>query len=214
VNERQDQPHLHAAILSKDERYLYCSDLGADRLYRFAYRPGAAVPLHTTDPPYMELPPGSGPRHLALSPDGRRLYLITELSGDIFVFDANEFNTGWLQKVSLLQEGFTGKIEAADIQINHSGSHLYASARGDANEVIVFSVEVITGQLKFLQRIFAEGLSPRSLLLCEQQDLLLAANEQSDNVSIFKVRSDGTLQNDREQLRIPCPTCVKAMADN
>lgn len=211
--ERQDQSHPHAAILSKDERRLYCSDLGTDRLYHFAYHPGAKVPLHKTKPPYIQLPAGSGPRHIALSQDGRRLYVITELSGEIFVFDTNKFNIGWLQKVSLHKAGFRGKIEAADIQINHIGSHLYACTRGDMNEIIVFSVEVTSGRISILQRISAFGVSPRSLLLCEQEGLLLAANEQSDNVSIFTVRSDGTLENYGEQLEIHCPTCVKCMID-
>lgn len=212
--ERQSNSHTHAAILSKDERYLYCSDLGTDCLYRFAYDPGAKLPLHKADVPYLELPAGSGPRHLATSPDGRWLYVITELSGEIYVFDANEIKNGWLQKVSLRKDGFTGKIEAADLQINNSGGRLYACSRGEANEIMVFSVQVMSGQLKLLQRISAGGVSPRNLLLCEQENLLLAANEQSDNVSIFKIQRDGTLKDDGEQLHIPSPTCIKAMTNS
>src|SRR5215217_2178945 len=209
--QRQEQPHLHSAILSKDECYLYCSDLGSDRLYRFAYHPGSDAPLHLTEPASQQLPPGSGPRHLALSKDGRWLYLITELSGEVFLFDTDNFRNGCLQSVSLLQEGYAGKIEAADIQLHPSGAYLYASNRGDANEIIVFSVHPVSGHLQFLQRTGAAGLSPRSLLICEQQELLLAANEQSDNISIFKIRNNGTLEFTKVHLQVPCPTCLKTI---
>ncbi|HEX8608968.1 MAG TPA: lactonase family protein [Pedobacter sp.] len=211
---RQDRPHLHAALLSGDERYLYCSDLGSDRFYRFTYQPEAALPLQPDEPPYLKLPPGSGPRHFAFSPDGRWLYLITELSGEVFVFDADGFAAGWQQRVSLVQDGYFGKIEAADIQVHPNGRYLYASNRGDANEIVVFSIEPENGRLTFLQRIGAAGLSPRCLLICEEQGLLLAANEQSDNVSIFKLHSDGTLEFTREHLEVSCPTCLKSIREN
>jgi 6-phosphogluconolactonase len=210
--QRQDQPHLHAAVLTADERFLFCSDLGSDRLYRFAYHPGANIPLYAAEPNYVALPAGSGPRHLAVSPDGRRVYLVTELSGDIFVFDTEEFDKGWLQQVSLLQDGYTGKIEAADIQIHPNGGYLYASNRGDANEIIVFYIHPISGKLEFLQRIGAAGISPRNLLIFNQLSLLFAANEQSDNISIFNLKNDGRLSFAREHLQVSCPTCLKAIA--
>jgi 6-phosphogluconolactonase len=209
--QRQDQPHLHAALLSPNERFLYCSDLGSDRLYQFTYHPDADTPLQASELNYVELPPGSGPRHLAISPDGSRLYLITELSGDIFVFDTNDFYNGWLQQISLLQDGYTGKIEAADIHMHPGGSYLYASNRGDANEIIVFQIQPVSGSLNFVQRIGAAGLSPRNLLICEHQGLLLVANEQSDNISIFNLNSDGTLEFTKEHLQVPCLTCLKSM---
>jgi 6-phosphogluconolactonase len=212
--ERQDQPHLHAALLSKDERYLYCSDLGSDRFYRFVYHPDADSPLEPVEPPYVALPPGTGPRHFTFSPDGRWLYLITELSAEIFVFDAEAFHGGWQQRVSLLQDGYQGKIEAADIQIHPNGRFLYASNRGDANEVIVFTIDQSNGEMEFIQRIGAAGLSPRSILICENENLLLAANEQSDNVSIFSLNENGMLEYTKEHLQVPCPTCLKTLRRN
>jgi 6-phosphogluconolactonase len=212
--ERQDQPHLHAALLSKDERYLYCSDLGSDRLYRFVYSPEGEKPLEAEEPQYLDLPPGSGPRHFIFSPEGRWLYLVTEMSGDVFLFDMQAFATGWQQQVSLLQEGYQGKIEAGDIQIHPNGQFLYASSRGEANEIIVFSIDQNDGKLNFLQRIGAAGLSPRSLLICEEENLVLAANEQSDNVSIFSLNEEGTLTFSKMHLEVPCPTCLKVFRRN
>jgi 6-phosphogluconolactonase len=205
---RQEKPHLHAALLSQDGRYLYCSDLGSDRLYRFFYHPEADPPLPQEQAIYQQLPAGSGPRHLALSPNGDRLYLITELTGEIYSFNTGDFLAGWSQRISLLQEGYSGKTEGADIKVHPNGAYLYASNRGNANEIVVFSIDRVSGQLFFLQRIGAAGLSPRGLHICEQEGLLLVANEQSDNISIFELLSDGTLKFTKEELHIPCPTCI------
>lgn len=209
--ERQDQSHLHAGLFSKDERYLFCSDLGADRIYQLKYAPEAGKPLDFNENPYLELPPGSGPRHLVSSLDGKRMYVITELSGEIFVFDMQDLNKGWLQQISLVQAGYSGKVEAADVQLHPDGTVLYASNRGQANEIVIFSIDPLNGQLEFMQRIGAAGLSPRSLLICEQQGLVLVANEQSDNISIFNLLDNGCLEYTGKHLEVPCPTCLKAI---
>lgn len=214
VQERQDKSHIHAAVISKDERYLYVSDLGSDRLYQYAYHPGANFPLHPAAPNFLRLPPGSGPRHMAISPDGRRLYLLTELSGELFVINTQEFGYGPLQKVSMVAYGYTGKIEAADIQIDSLGAYLYASIRGDANEIVSYAIHPVSGRLKFIQRIGAAGVSPRSLLICEQQGLLLAANEQSNNISFFKLMGLGKLELMGKSLQVTAPACLKASTIN
>ena len=208
--ERQDKAHIHAALLSKDERYLYCTDLGSDRIYRFIYQPDAEAPLSTDDSPDVILPAGTGPRHLAYSTCGRWLYLITELSAEIFVFDTGRWRAAPVQRISLTQPGYSGRLEGADLQVDNQGEFLYATNRGDANEIIVFQIQQ-DGQLEFLQRIGAAGLSPRSLLICHQHNLVLVANEQSDNISVFKRHTDGRLEFMKSHLHLPCPTCVKEL---
>ncbi|AOM78866.1 lactonase family protein [Pedobacter steynii] len=208
---RQEQPHLHAALLSRDERFLYCSDLGTDHLYRFLYQPEDPLPLQANLHSYIKLPSGCGPRHLTFSPDGRWLYLITELSAELFVFDMAEPDNNWLQQIAINPSGYSGKIEGGDVQVDVTGRFLYASNRGDANEIVVFKIKPLTGKLQFRQRISTAGLSPRSILICEQCGLLLAANEQSDNVVIFKIQHNGSLELTPNQLHIPAPTCVKTV---
>ena len=207
--ERQDNPHIHAALLSPDGKRLLCADLGTDRLYSYNYDGDARIPLEATDPPVILLPPGSGPRQLAFSPDGRSLYVITELSAELFVFAADDLGGGWLQRLPLTQDGYSGKLEGGDIQIDASGRFLYASNRGNANEIIVFEIDPVSGLLDFRQRIGAAGLSPRNILINRQLSLLLVANEQSDNVSIFRINADGTLEFSRDYLQVPSPTCLK-----
>ena len=207
--ERQEHPHPHSAVLSPDEQHLFCADLGTDRLYKFSYQPDCDPPLVAADPSFIQLPPGSGPRQLTFTPDGHWLYVITELSGEILVFNSSAPHLGCLQRVPLTQEGYCGKIEGGDIQIDARGSFLYASNRGDANEIIVFAIDPVSGLLASHQRKGAAGLSPRSILISHQPDLLLVANEQSDNVSIFRLNADGKLEFTGNHLKVSAPTCLK-----
>jgi 6-phosphogluconolactonase len=206
--ERQNHPHPHAALLSKDERFLYCSDLGTDQLYRFLYTPNGRLPLQMENS--TRLPPGSGPRHLAFSPNGKWLYLITELSGEIFVFDTAKPHLTLIQQIPLARQGAKGKTEGGDIQV-HTAWFLYASNRGDANEIIAFMIDPESGKLQLLQHIGVDGVSPRSILICEQEGLLVVANEQSNNVSFFKIQNNGFLELTSEKLLIPAPSCIKAV---
>jgi 6-phosphogluconolactonase len=206
--ERQEGSHLHATILSRDGRYLYCSDLGADRIYRFLYQPWSVLPLQK-EQPSIDFPAGSGPRHFALSNNGRWLYVITELSGEIFVFDTSKGTEQWTQRINLVEDNFRGKPEAADIQVHPDGKTLYASLRGEHNEILVFAIEPLDGHLSLLQRIGAQGESPRCLLVCEQKSLLLAANEKANSISIFDILANGKLNFEGKKIKIFAPTCLK-----
>ncbi len=210
--ERQEGPHIHSAMLSPDEQVLYCTDLGADRLYCFHYEPEADKPLAAADPPYIVLPPGSGPRHMAFSPDKRWLYVISELSGQIFVFSAYGGLSQWHHQVSILAGGYIGKIEAGDIQVHPQGHCLYTSSRGDANEIVVFNIDRQNGNLIARQRISAEGRSPRSLLIWEEGKLLIVANEQSDSVCVYLIDEYGELTYTGTQITVRKPACLKLIS--
>lgn len=72
--DRQTGPHAHSAAFAPGGRHLLVADLGTDQLRRYTigedgllYDPGIAAVL----------PPGSGPRHLAVR--GELLYVVCEL---------------------------------------------------------------------------------------------------------------------------------------
>ncbi|WP_163070169.1 beta-propeller fold lactonase family protein, partial [Acinetobacter nosocomialis] len=54
------------------------TDLGTDRINVFAIEGGKLAPRDRA-----QLKPGSGPRHLALHPQGKLLYVINELEGSV-----------------------------------------------------------------------------------------------------------------------------------
>ncbi|OSO72766.1 3-carboxymuconate cyclase, partial [Stutzerimonas stutzeri] len=86
--ERQASPHVHSAVPSPDGTRLLVSDLGADRVFVYRYDPSHAErPLRPDEPASIELPAGSGPRHLVFHPNGKHAYLALELSAQVAGFD-------------------------------------------------------------------------------------------------------------------------------
>ncbi|HXY39706.1 MAG TPA: lactonase family protein, partial [Vicinamibacteria bacterium] len=102
--ERQEKPHAHGIYLDQAERYALATDLGADRVFVYAYdaRAGTLTPRAAAS-----LPPGSGPRHLAFDPAGTHVYVINELTSDIIAFgyDTNTGALHALQRVSTVPAG-------------------------------------------------------------------------------------------------------------
>ncbi len=73
--DRQEGPHAHFVVPTPDGRHVLVVDLGTDELrrYRVTSTGLQAAGIAAT------LPPGTGPRHLEFSSDGRLLYLVGEL---------------------------------------------------------------------------------------------------------------------------------------
>ncbi len=82
--ERQEGPHAHMVMPSPDGRFILAVDLGADRLmaFRLDRERGALSPA---DPPWTQMPPGAGPRHLAFHPQRPFAYVINELQSTVTV---------------------------------------------------------------------------------------------------------------------------------
>src|SRR6187402_1194812 len=78
--ERQAGPHVHAAMLSPDEKHLFYTDLGTDKLNIYKYKASKTPPLTPEEPSSVSVTPGNGPRHMEFSADGKFLYLIQEMS--------------------------------------------------------------------------------------------------------------------------------------
>src|SRR5207302_7794537 len=85
VKERQDGPHAHAVVVPADNRFALVADLGLDRVYSYRIDPSKAT-FTPNDPPYTEIAPGSGPRHLVFHPNGRFLYANNEINSTVTVF--------------------------------------------------------------------------------------------------------------------------------
>lgn len=72
--DRQESPHAHSAAFAPGGRHLLVADLGTDELRR--YRVGDEGSLEP-DGIAATLPPGSGPRHMAVR--GELIYVVCEL---------------------------------------------------------------------------------------------------------------------------------------
>lgn len=187
---RQASAHAHNAVVDPSGHYVLVPDLGADRVFVYGFDGAthALLPDHGEPPRALVTPPGSGPRHLVFGADGRFAYVITELSGEIFVlrWDATQGRLARVQTVALSTPEFNGVKSGAEIDISADGRFVYAEDRGE-NMLVVYRVDPQSGQLSELQRIGCGGEKPWGMQLDPSGRWLFVANQHSGNVAVFGV---------------------------
>jgi 6-phosphogluconolactonase len=207
--ERQEGPHPHEVVMSPDNRFVLVPDLGLDEvvIYAFDAAKGKLGTSHS-----VKVTPGSGPRHLAFSKDERFVYLMTEMKSEIVVYSYEKSSGGLkeLQTISSLPADFKGENTGAEIEVHPSGRFLYASNRGDNNSIAVFAIDTKSGKLKLEQIESTQGKTPRHFAIDPSGKWLLAENQDSDNIVIFKIdEKSGHLTASGQQVHISSPTCIE-----
>jgi 6-phosphogluconolactonase len=201
--------HVHASIFSADNKYLFTTDLGLNTImqYPFDEQNGLINPTQATATDFEK---GTGPRHLVFHPNKKYLYSIEELSGSISMMLFDENKLAVKQHISTLPLNFTGKIGSADIHISPNGKFLYASNRGESNDIAIFSINKLNGTLTAIGHQSTLGIKPRNFTFDESGKFLLVANQVSNNVVIFSVnKKTGLLTNINISINVPSPVCLK-----
>lgn len=206
---RQEKPHVHSVVLSPDDRYLLVADLGTDKVNQYRVditKPQALTPAQT---PFTSTKPGGGPRHLAFHPNGEYAYLILEMEGAVVAFDYKDGKLSEKQTVTMLATDFKGNVSAADIHVSPDGKFLYASNRGDANEIVIYAIDG-KGNLTFTGRQSVLGKIPRNFAIDPSGNFLLAANQDSNDIVIFRRDlKTGLLTPTGKKIEVDKPVCLK-----
>ena len=77
--------HPHQMEADPSNQWVVGSDAGQDRIYVWKLTLGATPPLTPAAIPFVNTPPGDGPRHFAFHPNGVWMYSIQE-EGDTIMF--------------------------------------------------------------------------------------------------------------------------------
>ena len=209
VTDRQEKPHVHSVVLSPDHRYLLVPDLGVDKVYQYKVDVSKKEALTPAPIPFTTVSPGGGPRHLTFHPNGKHAYLALELSGDGAAFDYKDGKLDLKQTITMLESGFKGKVSAADIHTSPDGKFLYASNRGDANNIAIYAIGK-DGKLSLVGHQSVLGKTPRNFAIDPTGKFLLAANQDTNDVVIFKRDSKtGKLTPTGKKISVDKPVCLK-----
>ncbi|WP_298152005.1 lactonase family protein [Flavobacterium sp.] len=204
---RQESAHLHMVQLSPDRKYLLANDLGSDRIYVYDCNPNAEKDILKYKNT-INLKPGSGPRHLSFSKDGKFVYLLQELDGTLTVFSYHDGMLDKIQETTVVAPDFKGETSAADIHISSDGKFLYATNRGEANDISVFAIQD-NGKLEFTQRQQTLGKGPRNFTIDPTGNYLLVAHQYTNNIVIFNIdKTNGKLTYSGKQVPICAPVCL------
>jgi 6-phosphogluconolactonase len=209
---RQEGPHAHSITLDAANRYAFAADLGIDKvmIYRLDLDKGRLVPNRQ---PWVNVKPGSGPRHFDFHPNGKFAYLINELGCTMiaFEYDPAQGVLSEVQTVSTLPEGWKGVSHCADIHVHPSGKFVYGSNRGH-DSIVICAIDPGTGKLTVRGCESTRGKTPRNFAIDPTGSYLLAANQDTNNIVIFRIdKETGLLSATGREVKIPKPVCVRFM---
>jgi len=212
---RQKVTYPHCIMVDPTNRFALVPDLGLDKLfdYRFDDRTGT---LTANDPPFVAITPGSGPRHIYFHPNGKWVYLISEMGGTVTAFnwDSSAGHLTEFQTVSMLPDDFHGLNTSAEIVVHPNGQFLFASNRGD-DSIVVFAIDQTTGSLTKIERVPSQGKSPRDFVLDPSGKWMICTNQMSDNAVVFRVdQATGKLTLVGQPVAVPAPCGLLLVPSN
>jgi 6-phosphogluconolactonase (cycloisomerase 2 family) len=184
---RQDAPHPHSVVFDSNGRFIAAADLGADKVQIFRLSNG--VLERVSDAPVA---PGAGPRHLAFSRDGKRLYVIDEINATItfFAYDPAIGKIGpTLQTISTEPPGYSGPHSTAEIAVHPSGKFLYGSNRG-AQSIVGYRIDASSGKLSVIGYANQNVNYPRNFIIDPSGKWLYVANQGGNSIVQFDINAE------------------------
>lgn len=200
---RQTGPHAHCVGITPDKQFVYSVDLGADKVVMYRYHQGVLMEDRDFT---LNIVPGSGPRHMIFSNDGRFAYLVNEIANNIMVFKYNDGCFSLIQVIHCIPHHFKGFSSASAIRMTSTGEHLFVSNRGH-NSIAMYRVNKETGKISLLYMVHT-GKDPRDFNILDDQFLIVGCQgDHKIQVLTFDEQNEKLLLSDSE-LEIPAPVCI------
>jgi 6-phosphogluconolactonase (cycloisomerase 2 family) len=207
---RQQGSHVHSVRYSPDGLYLFATDLGTDKMYRFTVQntpfDGQPVIQQSSKREFI-MPPGTGPRHFDFHPNGGKyLYVLGELSGQVILFD---YNGGDLKQKQVVAADTLGAQGSADIHVSPDGRFLYASNRLKGDGLAIFSIDPNDGTLTKLGYQLTVK-HPRNFVITPDGNYVLVAGRDDNLIQVFALdKETGLLKDTDHSISLSKPVCLK-----
>ena len=200
--DRQERAHAHMVSPEPDGTSLLAVDLGTDSVYRYDLDPATARP--GPEAGRLRLAPGTGPRHLARHPDGRRCYVVGELAGTVTAYERDA--AGSLRECGEVPASTrTGHVQPSEVAVRPDGRFLYVANRG-AGTVAVFALDGDEPPRQVAE-VDTGGEWPRHFALIGGH--LYVADERAHAIRVFAVdQVTGVPAPTGEPVETPSPSCV------
>ena len=210
VPQRQDRSHVHCVMIDPTNTYALVNDLGLDKIwiYKLDLIAGKLI-AHT--PAFINVPAGSGPRHVVFHPNGQYAYVTLELSASVLSlkYDSESGTLEPMQTLSALPHDFDGHSHCSDLHVTPSGKYLYVGNRGH-DSLTIYAIDENTGHLTYIENQPSKGKTPRNFAIDPTGNFLFVANQDSDNIVIFKIdHGTGKLRETAFTVNCPTPVCLK-----
>ncbi|AWG26693.1 lactonase family protein [Flavobacterium kingsejongi] len=205
--QRQESAHVHMTVFSPDKKFVIANDLGTDKISVYKYDANGGANTLTLDHSFA-VKSGSGPRHFAFSPNGKLAYLIHELDGTVTAFQYKKGHFTKIQETTIVAKDFKGDISSADIHISADVKFLYATNRGDANDITIFKISS-KGLLSQIGQMSSGGKGPRNFAIDPSGEYVLVGHQYTANIVIFKRdKKTGLLRPTGKEIEVCAPVCL------
>jgi 6-phosphogluconolactonase len=206
--EGKRMPHAHCGAFDKSGQFSMTADAGLDKIKVFKLDPatGAADDDAAAD---ITMPPGSGPRHIALAPDGKTAYVCGERDSTVNVvkLDLGGGKSEVIQSLSTLPNPVKGN-STAEVLLHSSGKFVYVSNRGH-NSVAVFRVGE-DGKLTPAGHITGDIKVPRNFNIDPSGKWMLIASQDGDKVGVWELdQGTGMGKETGMTIKVTRPVCIK-----
>jgi 6-phosphogluconolactonase len=200
--------NAHQVVLDAAGAHAWVPCLGSDYVAQYGYD-AATGKLTVSSSPTVGTPAGSGPRHLALHPNGKWAYLIAEKTSTItaYTIDANGHLTVLQQPTTTRAAGAMVSNTGAEVAVHPSGKFVYASNRGD-DDIAVFMVGT-DGKVVLVANTKTGGQTPRMFAVDPTGRWLLVGNQGSNEVRVFAINgTTGMLTGGSGVVTVQAPSFV------
>jgi 6-phosphogluconolactonase len=202
---RQEKSHPHCIYSSPKGDNLFVDDLGTDRIYKYQIEKESSQ-LLSSPTGTIYLHQGEGPRHAVFHPNGRFVYLLCELSGNVVVL---RYEGGSLVPVQYIGTGDLYAKGGGDIHVSPDGNFVYASYRLNSEGIAIFKVNETNGRLCLIGFTFTKS-HPRNFAISPNGQYLLCACMNDDLIQAFKIcNQSGLLTDSYLNIGINRPACLK-----
>ena len=172
------------------------TDAGQDRIYVWKLTPGATPPLTPAAIPFVNTPPGDGPRHFAFHPNGVWMYSIQEEGVHHHLLAFQSAPRELLRnnsRISSLPPGFVGTNFTSEIRVSADGDFVYGVNRL-SDTISVFKIGH-DGRLTQVSHASTLGDYPRIFTIDPSGRFMVVGNQCADNVTTFSVNpGNGSLK--------------------
>lgn len=179
--------HPHQMETDLSNQWVLGTDAGQDRIYVWKLTPGATPPLTPAATPFVNAPPGDGPRHFAFHPNGVWMYSIQEEASTIMFWKFNPA-TGALSQQQIIPSvppGFAGTTFTSEIRVSADGNFVYGANR-TSDTICVFSVGR-DGTLTQVSHASTLGDYTRIFTIDPTGRFIVSGNQRADNATTFRI---------------------------
>lgn len=206
---RQSQPHPHFIEETPDHQRIFVCDLGTDEVV--VYKIVENGQLERDEENTIHLTPGSGPKKMIFSPNGKYAYVLNELSNTVCVYAYDQCHFTFVEEFDTFpKDKFDDVSLAGDIVYSEQEDKdiLFVSNRGH-DSVSVFELDKETGKATYIEFLDTDE-NPRAMILVLNR-WLVVASQKGGSLETFEIRKDvgkGLLFETHFSYMVSEPVCL------